>query len=314
MMVELDQLYFKQNLETNVRNQGSTSLFAVIQPPDLFACSCYPFFSSKKKSYLLHLAHLGDSRAILVRGGAKMDNNSYSVDVLTQDHRTNHPLEMERIKNAGGSVGDGRVDGKLAVTRSIGDWAFKHDPDLPVEKQKVIPVPDIIIKQLYSEDFLLIACDGVFEKLSSESVAEILMKELIKSKFQDPCAALVKLFDEAIRAGSTDNLTANLILFKSGFSYRHASPELVLGKIFFEDGLHLQYGLQFAHAFGLEAEYRKAVELEWETQNSELLSKGKKGLPPISEIWSRIEMTSEGDESMSFNSSVDFVEEKISIR
>jgi serine/threonine protein phosphatase PrpC len=311
-MIDLDYKYFKEYLETFARNQGSTCLFAIIDAPDLLSCSCYPFFR-KKLGYSITVVHLGDSRAILVRGGAKNDDrDDFTIDVLTQDHRTDLTSELERIKNAGGSVGDGRVDGKLNVTRAIGDFAFKNDPKLSVEEQKVIPIPDIIRRgQINEDDFLLIGCDGLFEKLSSESVVHIIRRELKKNNFNDPCKALVTLFDEAVAAGSTDNITASLVMFKSITGYRKPFPEFVLGKVYFEDGLHLQYGFQFAGLFGLEQEYKNAVEQEWKIQNSHLIQNGKSDLPSLGEIWSRIDhKKDDGDGSMSFDSDADFLEEK----
>jgi len=41
------------------------------------------------------------------------------------------------------TVSMGRVDGQLAMSRAIGDWAYKQNPNLRLEEQKVVAMPDI---------------------------------------------------------------------------------------------------------------------------------------------------------------------------
>jgi len=69
----------------------------------------------------IHVANVGDSRAVLVRvdGG---------VQPLSSDHKPNRRDEVARIVAAGGRVlfnGIWRVCGVLAVSRAIGDRVFK---------------------------------------------------------------------------------------------------------------------------------------------------------------------------------------------
>ena len=69
----------------------------------------------------LFSAHVGDSRAILVRGG-----HGYA---FTKDHKPNYPKERERIESLGGSVKKVgsvyRVDNNLSVARTLGDCPYK---------------------------------------------------------------------------------------------------------------------------------------------------------------------------------------------
>ncbi len=70
----------------------------------------------------LAIAHVGDSRAIVCRKG--------KAQKLTEDHTPDLPNEVKRIKAKGGtiawsSVGKPRVNGKLQMTRSIGDVELK---------------------------------------------------------------------------------------------------------------------------------------------------------------------------------------------
>lgn len=63
----------------------------------------------------LHVAWLGDSQAILVRGGV--------VQEIMSAHHPNRADEKARIEALGGSImfmGTWRVNGVLAVSRAIG--------------------------------------------------------------------------------------------------------------------------------------------------------------------------------------------------
>lgn len=61
----------------------------------------------------LHVANVGDCRAVLCRGG--------NAVVLTTDHTPSVPSEAARVEAAGGFVSRGRVNGILGVSRSFGD-------------------------------------------------------------------------------------------------------------------------------------------------------------------------------------------------
>lgn len=80
----------------------------------------------------LTVAHVGDSRAILCR-----NNNAIR---LTDDHEPEVPKERERIEKCKGyltwsSLGRSRVNGRLEMTRSLGDVELKRfgvtaEPDI----------------------------------------------------------------------------------------------------------------------------------------------------------------------------------------
>ena len=70
----------------------------------------------------LAIGHVGDSRAILCREG-------YAIQ-LSEDHAPDNHREKERIKRRGGvishnSQGVWQVNGRLSMTRSLGDVELK---------------------------------------------------------------------------------------------------------------------------------------------------------------------------------------------
>ena len=49
---------------------------------------------------------------------------------------------------AGGFVEFNRVNGNLALSRALGDFAFKTKPDLAAEKQIISPEPEVVVHEV----------------------------------------------------------------------------------------------------------------------------------------------------------------------
>ena len=62
------------------------------------------------------------------------------------DHKPDLPGELERIKKAGGVVMDGRVNGNLNLSRSLGDLEFKKDEKLKQEEQMITCFPEVKVQ------------------------------------------------------------------------------------------------------------------------------------------------------------------------
>ena len=76
--------------------------------------------------------------------------------------------EKARITAAGGFVDFGRVNGNLALSRALGDFEFKKSAELSPEQQIVTAYPDVTVHEIVDDDeFLVIACDGMFSAESS---------------------------------------------------------------------------------------------------------------------------------------------------
>ena len=116
-------------------------------------------------THMLYVAHVGDSRAILL--------SSSSVSPLTNDHKADRPDEVERIRAAGGFVVHKRVMGELAISRAIGDMDFKRPSSSEPGFNFVVADPEVGERQVKEdEDVLLLACDGLYDVMTNEKVAE----------------------------------------------------------------------------------------------------------------------------------------------
>jgi serine/threonine protein phosphatase PrpC len=125
------------------------------------------------------------------------------VSILTLDHKPNLPEELQRIENKGGfviSLGVARVQGILAMSRAIGDRSLKP---------YIIAEPRITEGYLGREnDFVVIACDGVWDVLSPDIVIAIVRAAT------DAQAAAENIKTTAIDSGSTDNVTVIVLDLK----------------------------------------------------------------------------------------------------
>ncbi|CAE7592744.1 unnamed protein product [Symbiodinium natans] len=172
----------------------------------------------------LIVANAGDSRAVLCRNGQALD--------LSQDHKPDLPNERARIESAGGWIEGGsilRVNGDLSLSRAVGDLEYK-DRRLPPERQIVTASPDVrVVARQPQDEFMLLACDGVWDVLSSQAAVDFLRKELGDRNSWAPRLAsgqlrlselLCRLLDQCLSPDlrltdglGGDNMTAVLVLF-----------------------------------------------------------------------------------------------------
>ncbi|KAI9296962.1 PP2C-domain-containing protein [Neoconidiobolus thromboides FSU 785] len=121
----------------------------------------------------IFVGNAGDSRAVLSSNGI--------VKELSFDHKPTNPTEHDRIYQAGGFVEYGRVNGNLALSRAIGDFEFKQNMRLPAEEQAVTANPDITEHKITDEDeFIVIACDGIWDCMTSQEVITFVRERLAK--------------------------------------------------------------------------------------------------------------------------------------
>ena len=93
-------------------------------------------------------------------------------------------------------------------------WNMKFFDDL------VIATPDVIIEDIRKEDlFVVIACDGLWDVMSSQEVVDFIQNKIKKSDhFLTPEELVDQLVQEAINLGSLDNISI-IIIFLKEFSH-----------------------------------------------------------------------------------------------
>jgi PPM family protein phosphatase len=130
----------------------------------------------------VHLVHVGDSRAYLLRGG--------ELTQITEDHTLVHRMVLE-----------GEISEEEAEThphRSVLTRALGVDRNIQVDEGDIEVAPG---------DRLLLCTDGLTGMVPEKQILEILLETL------DPQQAVDELVKGANRAGGIDNITAVILDF-----------------------------------------------------------------------------------------------------
>ncbi|KAJ3509423.1 hypothetical protein NLJ89_g5230 [Agrocybe chaxingu] len=123
----------------------------------------------------IYVANAGDSRSVV---GIKGE-----VKPLSFDHKPTGETERARISGAGGYIEYGRVNGNLALSRALGDFDFKRNYGLSPEAQIITANPDVTCHEITEEDeFLVLACDGIWDCLSSQQVVDFVRYQVSEGK------------------------------------------------------------------------------------------------------------------------------------
>jgi len=90
---------------------------------------------------------------------------------MSIDHKPENQIEIDRIEKAGSKITDGRVDGNLNLTRSLGDLKYKQKLHLTPEEQAITANPDVYCFDYSNDiDFIIMDCDGIWEKKTNEEM------------------------------------------------------------------------------------------------------------------------------------------------
>ena len=154
----------------------------------------------------LHVAHVGDSRAYLLRDG--------NFSQLTDDHTLVQHL-----------IDEGQLTKEEAAThpqRSVVTRAIGVSPDVDVDAMSL---------ELRPADQVLLCSDGLTGVVPDERIAQVLLE------VDDIDTALDRLVDMANDAGGPDNITAVLIRFEDpDADIDHAGPQTVVIGTLSDDG------------------------------------------------------------------------------
>ena len=161
----------------------------------------------------LQVMNVGDCRAVLA-------NNKKAV-VITSDHKPNTKVERERISKIKGNEkiynddGIWRI-GPLSVSRAFGD----------TDTGKYISqTPDIFSYNISNkDDFLVLGCDGLWDVMKNN--------EVVKFVYDNPVNSARKLGSEALKKGSSDNISIIIVYFNhhnklGGSKIKESKPSTV---------------------------------------------------------------------------------------
>lgn len=158
----------------------------------------------------LYVGNAGDSRCIASVNG--------QAEALSTDHKPSDPLERERIEKAGGFVEFNRVNGNLALSRAVGDFAFKSNQSLKPEDQIVSGSPEVQYRIVDKDwEFILLACDGIWDVLTNQEVADFVVRRIAEGLEPETiCEELMTrcLAPDCSMGGlGCDNMTVILVCF-----------------------------------------------------------------------------------------------------
>ena len=159
------------------------------------------------------MSNCGDSRGMICAKITDHEGNLVCKPILTTtDHKPDTPSELERIKAANGYVFNNRVRGVLGVSRSFGDFKYKSDKKFGVLQQMLSPEPDFYIKlrEPNIDEFLVLACDGVWDVMSPEEVCDYIYLQ-IRNPSSDLKSVADEIVDLCLGKGSMDNITVIII-------------------------------------------------------------------------------------------------------
>ncbi|NXH18504.1 PPM1K phosphatase, partial [Bucco capensis] len=169
----------------------------------------------------LVVASVGDSRALLCRKGKAMK--------LTIDHTPERKEEKERIRKCGGfiawnSLGQPHVNGRLAMTRSIGDLDLKNSG--------VIAEPETKRVKLHHADdsFLVLTTDGINFMVNSQEICDFV------KQCHDPPEAAHVVTEQAMQFGTEDNSTVVIVPFGAWGKYKSSESNFSFSRSFASSG------------------------------------------------------------------------------
>lgn len=181
----------------------------------------------------IYVANVGDSRAVMSANGGK------NVLNLSKDHKPNDEGEVFRVIQNGGKIyqtqtmvpkldgtgnecilGPHRVfPGRLSVSRSFGDIEAKL-PKYGGNMNIIVADPEVRVFDVTSSmDYMILACDGIFDKLSNKEVIQTVWEGVAESKVKDThkqCGIGVdRILRTSVAKKTMDNITVVFVAFNN---------------------------------------------------------------------------------------------------
>ena len=145
---------------------------------------------------VIYCANIGDTRCCLF--------NKKNIEKLSYDHRVTDPKEKDRIIHSGGFIRNGRVNGKLMLSRVFGDFEFKH---LGVKCEPYIFRKEIDFN--IKNQFIVLASDGLWDAIEDNFIEEFIYETVEKDNKNENITKQIcdRLVSECFNFGSSDNIS-----------------------------------------------------------------------------------------------------------
>ena len=139
---------------------------------------------------VVYCANIGDTSCVLF--------SKSRCKKLSFDHRCNEESEVTRVKKGGGLIANGRLNGKLEVTRGFGDFAMKSK-GLTCEPF----INKIVLNE--SDKFVVLCTDGVWDVVNEEDLFYLTIN------VEDTEQIARDILNHAMKNGSKDNMSCIVI-------------------------------------------------------------------------------------------------------
>nr|GEU55011.1 hypothetical protein [Tanacetum cinerariifolium] len=140
-----------------------------------------------------------------------LDCSSPICTAQCRNHKPRCTSEKIRIEKLGGVIYDSYLSGQLSVARALGDWHMKGPNGIDCPLSAEPELEEVILSE--EHEFLIIACDGLWDVMSSQYAATIVRKELMLHNDPEKCSS--EMVTEASKRKSCDNLTVMVVCFSS---------------------------------------------------------------------------------------------------
>ena len=166
---------------------------------------------------VLVIGNVGDSRAVLYRRG----KDGLNIVLRTQDHRPSLESERKRVEASGGEVIQRGatlriyprdLDRAIIVEKQLGLAMSRALGHLILGQYGISAEPEIFSARLQDGDTLVIACDGVWDKLTTEEVRKIIAQH---NNPRTAARAIVRKAENSWKNDgmSADNMTTVVVVF-----------------------------------------------------------------------------------------------------
>ena len=163
-----------------------------------------------KKNYF-YVANVGDSLSVMYK-----KKKAYK---LNKEHKTTYDKESNRLKKLGTKLQNYRINGKLNITRAIGDLSYKNKNDKYIYEQDVLAIPEVNKYSLDDVDFIIMGSDGFWDYGDDiQTICDNIYNEIKKDPKRDLCKLIGTIFDKGLAKANnylrgTDNMSCVIIQF-----------------------------------------------------------------------------------------------------